>query len=74
MQKHNGTCIPPQIIKGIPVRSSANNVDMRVDTPDGRGTFHGTAVSVYRRLLPDALSNTNDELYAEMLTLLIPLI
>ena len=60
-------CIPPQIIKGIPVRSSADNVDIRVDTPDGRDTFHGAAVSVYRRLLPDALSNTNDELYSEML-------
>ena len=67
MQKHNGTYIPPQIIKGIPVRGSADNVDMRVDTPDGRGTFHGTAVSAYQRLLPDALSNTNDELFSEML-------
>ena len=36
MQKHNGTYIPPQIIKSIPVRSSADNVDMRVDTPDGQ--------------------------------------
>ena len=65
--KHNGTYIPPQIIKGIPVRGSADNVDMRVDTPDGRGTFHGAAVSAYQRLLPDALSNTNDELFSEML-------
>ena len=67
MQKNNGAYIPPQIIKGIPVRDSADNVDMRVDTPDGRGTFHGTAVSAYQRLLPDALSNTNDELFSEML-------
>ena len=64
MQKHNGTYIPPQIINGIPVRGSADNVDMRVDTPDGRGTSHGTA---YQRLLPDALSNINDELFSEML-------
>ena len=49
------------------MRGSADNVDMRVDTPDGRGTFHGTAVSAYLRLLPDALSNTNDELFSEML-------
>ena len=45
-QKHNGTYIPPQIIKCIPVRGSADNVDMRVDTPDGRGTFHGTADTI----------------------------
>ena len=59
MQKHNGTYIQPQIIKGIPGRGSADNVDMRADTPDRQGT----AVSAYQRLLPDALSNsnTNDE-------------
>ena len=72
MQKPNGTYIPPQIIKGIPVRGSADNVDMRVDTQDGRGTFHGTAVSAYQRLLPDALSDTNDEFFSEMLDTAYP--
>ena len=67
MQKHNGTYIPPQIIKGISMRGSADNVDMRVDTPDERGSFHGTAVSAYQRLLPDALSKINGELFSEML-------
>ena len=67
MQKPNGTYIPPQIIKCFPVRGSKDNVDMIVDTPNGRGTFHGTAVSAYQRLLPDALSNINDELFSEML-------
>ena len=47
MQKHNGTYIPPQIKS---VRGSADNVDIRVDTLDGRGTFHGTGVSAYQRL------------------------
>ena len=55
MQKHNGAYIPPQIIKGIPVLDSADNVDMRVDNRDERGTFPGTAVSAYQRLLPDVL-------------------
>ena len=67
MQKHNGTYTPPQIIIGIPVRSSADDVDMRVDTPDWRGTFYGTAFSAYQRLLPDALSKINDELFSVML-------
>ena len=62
MQKHNGKYIQPQIIKGIPGRGSADNVDMRADTPDGQ---QETAVSAYQRLLPDALSNTNDEQFSD---------
>ena len=48
MDKNCGVYIPQGVIKGIPIRASADNVDMKIDTPDGRDSFHGTAVTVYQ--------------------------
>jgi hypothetical protein len=49
MNNHGGIYIPPKLYKGIPVRGSADNIDAKVDTPDGKNSFHGTASSVYQR-------------------------
>ena len=44
----DGTYVPPLLLKGIPLRASADHLDKNVDTFDGRNAFHGTAVSVYQ--------------------------
>ena len=54
MSKHNGIYEPPGIVKGIPLWASSDNVDAKVDTPDGRDSFHGTAISVYQMVPQDS--------------------
>ena len=45
-----------ELKKGLPLRASLDNIDMKVDTVDGKNSFHGTAITVYQRLMsnPDA--------------------
>jgi hypothetical protein len=40
------------------LRASIDNVDAKVDTADGRNSFHGTACSVYQPVPPNATINT----------------
>ena len=50
MNSFGGIYVPPGLFKNIPIRCSADNIDAKVDTTDGRNTFHGTAMAAYQRL------------------------
>lgn len=50
MSKYNVVHILPGVVKSIPVRAASDNVVIKVDTPDGRDSFHGTANSVYQHM------------------------
>jgi hypothetical protein len=49
MEDNGGMYISPGLVKGVPLRASADNIDAKVDTYDGKDSFHGTAVSIYQR-------------------------
>jgi hypothetical protein len=53
MNEFSGVYIPPGLLKNLPIRCSADNIDAKVDTADGRNTFHGTALAVYEEVPPD---------------------
>ena len=40
---------PRDIVKGRHVFFAIDNVDFAKDTPDGKRTFHGTAMAIYQR-------------------------
>lgn len=47
--KEYGVYVPPGLLRNKRIRASLDNVDKKVDTPDGKGSFHGTAMAVYQR-------------------------
>ena len=47
--KEYGVYVPPGILRNKRIRASLDNVDKKMDTPDGKGSFHGTAMAVYQR-------------------------
>jgi hypothetical protein len=49
MKDHNGIYIPPGLHRKSILRFSIDNVDSYVDTPDGRNSFHATAMAVYQQ-------------------------
>ena len=53
MNEFNGVYVPPGLLKNLPIRCSADNIDAKVDTADGRNTFHGTALAIYQRVPTD---------------------
>uniref|UniRef100_UPI00358E2B91 uncharacterized protein isoform X2 n=1 Tax=Myxine glutinosa TaxID=7769 RepID=UPI00358E2B91 len=57
MNEFNGVYMPPGLLKNLPIRCSADNIDAKVDTADGRNTFHGTALAVYQQV-PQMYQNT----------------
>lgn len=46
--KEYGVYVPPGLLKNKRIRASLDNIDKKVDTPDGKGSFHGTALGVYQ--------------------------
>ena len=53
MELNNGLYIPPDVVFGRHVFFAVDNVDFAEDTPDGKNTFHGTAMAIYQRQEPD---------------------
>ena len=49
--KTNCVFLPPGIVTGRPIRTSADNVDKQVDTHDGKNSFHAMAASVFSHLV-----------------------
>ena len=43
-----GVYVPPGLLKNKRIRASMDNIDKKVDTPDGKRSFHGTALGVYQ--------------------------
>ena len=52
MIQNDGLYIPPDVIMGRHVFFAVDNVDFSEDTPDGKNTFHGTAMAIYQRCQP----------------------
>ena len=50
MQQFDGVYVPPALMKNVPIRAAADNIDAKVDTPDGKNSFHATASTVFQRL------------------------
>ena len=46
MELNNGLYIPPDVVFGRHVFFAVDNVDFAEDTPDGKNTFHGTAMAI----------------------------
>ena len=49
VEENDGVYLPPDIVKGRHVFFAIDKVDFSEDTPDGKRTFHGTAMAVYQR-------------------------
>ena len=52
MELNDGLYIPPDAVLGRHVFFAVDNVDFAEDTPDGKNTFHGTAMAIYQRQEP----------------------
>ena len=51
-RKNQGLYVPPFLRKGTFVFFAADNSDFAEDTPDGKGTTHGTITVVYQKIDP----------------------
>ena len=52
MELNDGLYIPPDVVQSRQVFVAVDNVDFAEDTPDGKNTFHGTAMAIYQRQEP----------------------
>ena len=50
IMENNGIYIPPWLRKGVPIQASSDHIDKKVDTHDGKNTFHGTATTIYQKV------------------------
>ena len=53
MELNDGLYIPPDVVLGRHIFFAVDNVDFAEDTPDGKNTFHVTAMAIYERQEPD---------------------
>lgn len=65
MKKHEGIYIPTNLSKNKPILGSLDNIDSQVDTPDGKNSFHGTAMAIYQ----EKPSSNEDDIFIESLNL-----
>jgi hypothetical protein len=49
MEQSNGLYILPDVVPGRHVFFAVDNIDFSEDTPDGKGTLHGTAMAIYQK-------------------------
>ncbi|CAM4578560.1 unnamed protein product [Leuciscus chuanchicus] len=52
IKAHQGLYVPPFLKKGTFVFFAVDNTDFAEDTPDGKGTTHGTSTAVYQKVDP----------------------
>ena len=52
MELNDGLYIPPDLVLGRHVFFGVDNVDFAEDTPEGKNTFHSTAMAIYQRQEP----------------------
>ena len=52
MELNDGLYIPPDLVLDSHVFFAVDNVDFAEDTPNGKNTFHGTAMAIYQRQEP----------------------
>ena len=49
IEQNDGVYLPPDVVVGRHAFFVVDNVDFCEDTPDGKRTFHGTAMAIYQR-------------------------
>ena len=49
IEQNDRVYLPPDVVVGRHVFFAVDNVDFCEDTPDGKQTFHGTAMAIYQR-------------------------
>lgn len=49
MERSGGIYVPSDVVPGRHVFFAVDNVDFAEDTPDGKRTLHGTAMTIYQR-------------------------
>ena len=68
MKKHEGIYIPANLSKDKPILGSLDNIDSQVGTPDGRNSFHVTAMAVYQEIAPSEEEIFSDPLELNQIT------
>ena len=48
-KENNGVFIPSTLKEDQPIYFAIENVDLKIDTPDGKGQFHGTGTVAYQK-------------------------
>ena len=56
-QESNGIFIPSDVQKNLPTFLAIDNIDFKVDTPDGKNQLHGTAISAYQQKISNNDTN-----------------
>ena len=56
-QKNNDIFIPPDVQKNLPAFLAIDNIDFKVDTPDGKNQLHGTAIAAYQQKISNNDTN-----------------
>lgn len=57
MDENNGVFLPENINNNERVWFAADNIDFQEKTPDGKGTLHGTVITVYQELIISSAEN-----------------
>ena len=52
MEQNGGVFISPDAVIGRRVFFAIDNIDFSEDTPDGKGTLHGTVMAIYQKKDP----------------------
>ena len=52
MELNDGLYIPSDVVFGRDVFFAVDNADFAENTPDGKNTFHGTAMAIFQRQEP----------------------
>ena len=56
-QENNDIFIPPDVQKNLQVFLAIDNIDFKVDTPDGKNQLHGTAIAAYQQKISNNDTN-----------------
>ena len=56
-QDNNGVFIPPGFQKKSQTFFAIDNIDLKVDTPDGKSQLHGTAIAAYQQQIGNSDTN-----------------
>ena len=51
IKENKGVYIPPGLVKGQTLRVAMDNIDAKVDTPDGKHSFHALASTVFQQVV-----------------------
>ena len=53
METNNGVYVPSTLSPDEPIFIAIDNTDLKIDTSDGKGQLHGTAIAVFQQSNPN---------------------